>query len=455
MSAATVTRDVTGELIAFAVRTRLEEISPEARAIGKQMLVNAIALASASAGEEAPRRAFAVVESMRTAQQATVLGRGVRVGTGWAAFLNGIAVHIEDFDDTHLRSVFHAGASIVSAALAAAELANASGRTLLEAVVVSAEIATRVASGLSPQLYDRGWHVTSVMGHLAAAIAAARALELDESQMRNAFGIAATEATGLSAANGTMTKPFHAGKAALDGIEAAVFAREGFTAAPHALEGRRGLAAALVGMANYDAMLDALGVRWELTNIAFKPYACGVLAHGLIDAAVELRKRVSPEAVARVEARVHPATLGHMGIADPKDGLESKFSAQHCAAVGFIEGAAGPRQFSDARARAPEIVAFRERTSVIADHNLAKGAASVRVETRDGKKFTEDVPHASGSAENPMTAAQIAAKATSLGGEGITPLLVMLERVEDLPSIHTLVAAVPAFASGSGRDVSD
>jgi len=211
----------------------------------------------------------------------------------------------------------------------------------------------------------------------------------------------------------------------------------------------------VVGTANYDAMLDALGARWEMTNIAFKPYACGVLAHGLIDAAINLRKRVSPEAVARLEARVHPATLGHMGIVDPKDGLESKFSAQHCAAVGFIDGAAGPRQFSDARARAPEIVAFRGRVSVIEDHNLAKGAASVRVETRDGNKFTEDVPHASGSAENPMTAAQIAAKATSLAGEGITPLLAMLERVEDLPSIHTLVAAVPAFASGSGRDVSD
>jgi 2-methylcitrate dehydratase PrpD len=455
MTSATQARDVTGELIALAARTHLDQIPSHALTIGKQLLVNAIALAVASAGDDAPQRAFEVVDAMRTPQQATILGRGIRVGAGWAAFLNGIAVHAQDFDDTHLRSVFHAGASIVPAALAAAEFTNASGSALLEAVILSAEVATRIASGLSPQLYDRGWHVTSVIGHLAAAIAAARALGLDETQMRNALGITATEATGLSAANGTMTKSFHPGKAALDGVEAAILAREGFTAAAQAIEGRRGLAGTLVGTANYDAMLDLLGTRWEMTSIAFKPYACGVLAHGLIDAAIDLRKEVLPEKIARVEARVHPATLGHMGIADPKDGLESKFSARHCAAIGFVDGAAGPRQFSDARARAPEIVALRKRVTILPDPALAKGAASVRVETIDGHEFAKDIAHASGSVENPMSAAQIAAKANALAGEEIGPLLATLDRIEDVGSVNVLVAEIPVCASALASKVSD
>ena len=454
MTSTALARDVTAELVAFAATTPLEKIPSDARTIGKQMIANAIALAVASAQDEAAQRAFAVVDAMRTPPQATILGRGSRVGVGWAAFLNGIAVHAQDFDDTHLRTVLHASAPIVPAALAAAEYTHASGRALLEGVVLGAEVAIRVALGLSPQLYDRGWHVTSTMGHLGAAIAASRVFGHDVVQMRNALGIAATEATGLSAANGTMTKPFHPGKAALDGVEAAVLAKTGFTAAAHAIEGRRGLAVALVGTANYDAMLEGLGARWEMANMAFKPYACGVLSHGIIDAALRFRLHVSPKRIARVEACVNPATLGHMGIVEPKDALESKFSAYHCAAVGFIDGAAGPQQFSDARARAPEIVAFRRRVTITADASLPKGAAAVIVETIDGEILQEEVRHASGSAENPMTPVQLAAKARLLAGQEIAPVLATLERLEDVASIESLVAQVPVVASAVQSSVS-
>jgi 2-methylcitrate dehydratase PrpD len=454
MSAAAPARDLTGDLVKFAAATPLAAMPDAARTMGKHMLANAIALASASAHDDPVERAFAVVETLRTPPQATILGRSARAGAGWAALVNGIAVHAQDFDDTHLATVLHPSAPIVPAALAAAEYARASGRALLEAVVLGAEVAIRVALGLSPQLYDRGWHVTSAMGHLGAAIAAARAFDLDETRMRHALGIAATQATGLSAANGTMTKAFHPGKAALDGVEAAALAKEGFTSAPHAIEGRRGLAAVLVGAADYDAMLAGLGERWEVTAIAFKPYACGVLGHGIIDAALRLRQRVSPAQIARVEARVHPATLGHMGIAEPRDGLESKFSARHCAAVGFVDGAAGPRQFSDARACAPEIAAFRRRVTITADAELRRGAAIVSLETASGMTLREEVQHASGSAENPMTPAQLAAKAKLLAGEGITTFLAALDGLEALPSVEALLARVPLAASVQQPQVS-
>lgn len=189
------------------------------------------ARATARALDDDASRAFAVVDALRTPQQATVWGRDVRVAAGWAAFLNGLSS--QD--------------AVVCASLAAAEWTNASRDALLDAIAHGVETRAQLDRRLGAALSERGWDGASIVARLAAAAAVGRLLSLDETQLRNAQGIAATEAGGLSAARGTMTQRFHAGKAAMDGLEAAVLARDGFTAAADSIDGRRGLVALLVG----------------------------------------------------------------------------------------------------------------------------------------------------------------------------------------------------------------
>ena len=255
-------RAVTEFLAEFAASDlRLTE---EARTAARRTIVSALSLAVGASRHPAVEIALEVVRSYYTLPQASILGRMERCASTWAALLNGIAAFIEDFDDTHLPTIMHAGAAIVPTALAAAELSEASGVELLEGVAVGVEIAFRIANGMSPEIHERGWHVSGTVGHLAAAATAGRILKLDVPQLRAALGIASAQAAGLGAAPGSYTRGLHLGKAAADGIEAAVLARDGFTAAPDAIEGRYGFGEPYAPRFDPNQILDGLGERWEL-----------------------------------------------------------------------------------------------------------------------------------------------------------------------------------------------
>jgi 2-methylcitrate dehydratase PrpD len=212
-----------------------------------------------------------------------------------------------------------------------------------------------------------------------------------------------------------MTKPYHPGKAAADGIQAALLAERGFTGPDAPLEGPLGFARISSSRADFNIMLEALGDRWELKSNAFKPYACGIVSHAVIDAALELRTRIAvPADIVSVEVEVHPVVLEVMGQSNPKDGLSTKFSVRHCFAVGLIEGAGGPIQFSDSRAQREDIVALRERMTIITDRGTPKGAARVVARMANGMAHDVTVENASGSAERPLTDAELHAKAESV-----------------------------------------
>jgi len=399
----------------------------DVKRMATQIVTNAMALGLASWRTEPASIAFDVVDSFRTPAQSTVWGRNARVGVGWAALLNGTAVHYEDFDDTHLRTLLHPGPVVVPAAAATVEYAGASGEVLIESVALGAEIAMRIGSGISPAHYERGWHVTSTMGRLGASIAAARVLALSAQQTRDALAIAALESGGVTAALGTMMKPLHPGKAAFDGIEAALLAREGITGSPIAIEAANGLAGLMSDGIDEAAIFDGLGERWEMLTNSFKPYACGLVSHPIIDAAVELREFADGD-IARIEVTAHPLVLELMGKNDPRDGLESKFSAYHCAAIGFLFGAAGPEQFSDACARDPRVRDLRDKVRVAVSADVPVGAAEMRVTKRDGRTNVSKILHATGSLEAPMSARQLDAKARALLGSDFSDLKMLLAR---------------------------
>lgn len=408
----TAPEPVTRRFAEFVADASWSDLPGPVQRAARRTFGNAVALAVGASGEEAVDRVVRTLAPLGQPAHATMLGRPGRTGVEAAALVNGFAAHLEDFDDTHLPTVVHPGAPIAPAALAMAELRGADGATVLTAMAVGIEVALRFGNGVCPEHFDRAWHLTGTAGHIGAAAAVGRVLGLDPDRLVAAIGLGATTASGLTAALGTMTKPYHPGKAAADGVQAALLAERGFTGPEAPIEGRRGFARLSSPRVDLGQMLDGLGRTWELEENAFKPYACGIVSHPIIDAAIELRERgIDPDRIRSVEVDVHPVVLDVMGQTDPADGLSTKFSFSHCFAVGLLEGAGGPAQFSGSRARRPDVVAVRDRVRAVIDRGTPKGAAHVTVELVDGSTVRADVTHATGSAERPMTDEQLRAKA--------------------------------------------
>ncbi len=343
---------------------------------------------------------------------ATLLGLRRRGDPMMAALVNGISSHVLDFDDTHETALIHPSAPVLSAALALAEARGVDGAVLLHAFLLGVEAACRVGRAVMPSHYDRGWHATGTAGAIGAGAAAARLLGLDAGRTAWAIGLAATQPVGLHVQFGSMTKSFHPGRAAQNGLLSALLAAEGFDAAPDAIEGRRGFAEVLADDFVPERIADGLGERWEIMGNTYKPFACGLVVHPVIDLCIRLRAEpgFSVGAIERVRLRVHPLVLDLTGKAAPASGLEGKFSVFHAAAVALLDGAGGEAQFADARVRAAEVVELRQRVEASVDQACRRTEAEVVVTLRDGREVRASTTTPLGSLENPMSDAALGEK---------------------------------------------
>ena len=433
-------------LAAFASEVDCFKVEDSARDAVDRTIRNAVCLNVGAAEHPTVVRAREVHEHLGAMPRLSLLGRDQRMGTIAAPLINAMAVHVEDYDDTHLPTVVHPGAPIVPTALAAAELWARSGAETVSAILAGVEVSLRVANAICPEHYDRGWHLTGTAGHVGAAAAAGRLAALPTGQFIAALALAATQAQGLQSVNGTETKAFHPGKAAADGLEAALLAARGFTAPTEPLVGRRGFATISAPRVDLDRMLDGLGHDWEIEDNAIKPYACGVVSHAAIDAAKELRRRVGADAVAEVDVHIPEVVLQVMGIKDPQTELESKFSVYHCVAVALLDGDGSPRQFSDERTVAGDVVDLRRRVHTTVDPSVAKGSAVVRALTHDGQEHTVEIVHATASAERPMTDLELDTKLRGLveprlGPGGGDRLLAACESLSSSEGVGELISA--------------
>lgn len=372
---------------------------------------NWLGCAIGAARHEAAEAAVAAVRLLQPAAQATLLGRTEQVDMASAALVNGITSHTFDFDDTHLKTIIHPAGPVASAVLALGEHRGASGRELLDALVLGIDVACRIGNVMYPDHYDRGWHITGSTGMLGAAAACARLMKLDEQRTAMALGIAASQPVGLREQFGTMTKPFHPGGAARAGLTSALLASTGFTASPRALEAPRGFVQVASDKRAWNEATDELGERFEISFNTYKPFACGIVIHPSIDAAVRLRGQgVTPEQVDRIELRVHPLVLELTGKKEPKDGLQGKFSVYHGFAVGLIHGRAGEAEFSDAVVNDGGVVALRNKVRATVDAAMPEESVAATAVLKDGRRIDVRVEHAIGSLHNPLTDAQLEAK---------------------------------------------
>ena len=326
--------------------------------------------------------------------------------------MNGITSHTFDFDDTHLKTVIHPSGPVASAILALAEHEPATGENFMHAFILGVEVECRIGNAVYPSHYDVGWHITGTAGVFGAAAATGRLLGLNEQQMVWALGIAATQASGLREMFGTMTKPFHPGNAAKNGLLAALLAQQNFTSSNQGIEARRGFAHVLATQFRPEEITGRLGETWEIAHNTYKPFACGIVIHPAIDGCIQLRNehKIKPDDIESILLRVHPLVLELTGKKTPQAGLEGKFSVYHSAAVAVIHGAAGEAEYSDACVRDPKVVALRDRVTATVDRAMHEDQVQVSIKLKNGKTFESYIEHAIGSIARPMSDGDLEAK---------------------------------------------
>lgn len=331
-----------------------------------------------------------------------------------AVLINGTASHIFDYDDTHLDTVHHPSGPVAPVVFALGEKYNIAPRELLRAFILGCEVELRISNAISPSHYQKGFHITSSTGVFGAAVAAGIILDLSEEEMAMCLGLAGTQSFGLREMFGTMTKPFHPGKAAQNGLLSVLLARKGFTSSMHVLEAKRGFLNVYSPESQPERILEEWGSTWEIEKNAFKPYACGIVLHPSIDACIQLSEFATPEEVKEIRLKVHPYVLELTGKENPTTGLEGKFSIFHTCAVSFIEKDASENQFQDQVVTHPKVIELRKKIKPYTDPQIAKDTVSAVLIKQDGGKHNVYIKHATGSLENPMTKAMLVAKFTKL-----------------------------------------
>lgn len=439
---------LTKTLCAHLGAAEFGDLTPAARHAARRGVLDWIGCALAACRHPTVTTLLDVLAETGGRPQATVLGRGLKLGLIDAPLANGQMGHLLDFDDTHMGGVvLHTSSPVLAALLALAERTPVSGAELMLAYAVGFEAGVR-SGRTAPGHHKGGWHLTGTLGSIAAGVAGGRLVGLDAQRLTYALGIAATQAGGMQQNRGTMCKSFHAGKAAANGLLAALLAERGFDSSQEIVEGKRGFARIYSDVAAPEQLTAGLGESWLIETNGHKPYACGVVLHPLIDAVIALRarERIDPAAVNEIGLRVHPLVLSITGVVEPSSGLQSKFSFRHSAAVALVDGAAGIAQYSDARAADPTVAALRRKVRAVADETMGKDEAHAEV-LAGGARHEVHVAHASGTTGNPMSDTAIEAKflanaTPAIGKERACRASELVWSLEKCADVRELIALV-------------
>ena len=443
---------VTRELARWLVGSRPADIPQAARKEAVRSVLNWVGCAVGGSHHETVDRALAALSPFSGPPQATVLGRADRLDILHAALMNGISSHVLDYDDTHLKTIIHPAGPVASAILSLAERQPVTGADFVQAFVLGVEAECRIGRAVYPWHYDAGWHITGTAGVFGAAAAAGKLLGLSEQQMTWALGIAATQSSGFREMFGTMCKPFHPGRAAQNGLSSALLAARNFTSSEKGIEAPRSFAYVMSPKRDLGVLTHGLGQTWEISANTYKPFACGIVIHPIIDGCIQLRNehKLTAEGIQRIDLRVNPLVLELTGKQTPATGLEGKFSVYHASAAAIIRGAGGEQEFSDALVRDPAVVALRGRVTATPDPGVREDEAYVTVFLQDGRRLDRHIAHAIGSLERPMSDRDLEAKFLGLS-RGILSagqaekLIALCWSIQDLQEVGELArASVPA-----------
>jgi len=417
-----ITAPRSGQIAAWAAGALTREFPEDVVRAAKVALIDVMGCAIGAWDEECVRPVRKVVESWRAPGEAQII-RGGRTNAALAALANGTMAHAMDYDDSHQMGAGHISCVCGMAALALAGQLKSSEKDTLAAFITGYEVMARLGGGGPPgvgrSLHRRGLHPTSVWGRVGAAVVASVLMRLDEKQTEYAIGAAATTAGGLVASFGTHSKPFHGGKAAMDGILAAELAKEGLQSATHLLELEKGLLDAFI----QDRKVEVPAMDfsyWELKRNGFKPYASCRATHASIQTARKLASQVAGRQITKVHAKVHPNVVVVANKLNPQTPLEHKFSVRYCMAMGLTGYRLVASDFTDRLgqdARLREIAAVTE-VEVVPDQPQYEAHLDVYV-AGEAQPLHADTSIVLGHADNPMSEEEVWGKFDGL----VSPVL--------------------------------
>jgi 2-methylcitrate dehydratase PrpD len=422
----------TRRLARFIAETTYPDLPEAVTGHIKRCILDWLGVAFAGTTEPASQAVVQLVRGLGGTRESTVIGGSFRSSCVNAALANGVTGHVAELDDIHEASVIHPGAPVIPAALAVAERTRASGEELIAAVAVGYEAGIRVAMAVMPSHYEF-WHPTGTCGTFGAAAAAGRLLGLDEGAMRHALGVAGTGASGLVESFGTMGKPFNAGRAAADGLTAALLAERGFTGPISILDAAKGYVNVTSAQPDLDEIVDAPGRRYEATNTIFKRHACCGHTHGAIDAVLDLMNEhdLDHRDITDITVATYPIAMDVVGgDYDPGTSAEAKFSLPYCVAAAATRGSVSLDAFTVEEIANPAIRDLMRRVKVHVNEDFAEarlGCAEVTLHTKAVGDLTRRIDAPKGYPENPLTPAELKGKFRDL-----SRMILSAGRVEEL-----------------------
>jgi len=445
---------VSESLARFAVELRPDDLPAAVVAQVRRHLLDLLGVALAATAEPFAAQARTAVRALAgDGGGATAIGDAAPLPPAWAALINGILAHGLDYDDTHEAAVTHVSASVVPAMLAAAERHGSSGEAALAALALGMETAVRIGLVAPGAFHDRGFHPTGVCGAYAASIVAGRLGELGAERLADALGLAGSFASGTMEflTDGTWAKRVHAGWAAHAGLSAAALAASGFSGPRQTFEGRFGLYRSHLGAGDWPvaALTADLGRRWQLLDIALKPYPCCHMTHAFIDAAAALRAahRPAPDAIAAIECEIHPREMPVVcepvaGKRRPQSDYDAKFSLPYTVAAMLVRGRVELDDFSPAAIADPAVLALAARVTCLPDPAADYPRCfpgRLRLRLRDGRVLEHDEPVNRGSFLRPLDDDAVRDKFRRTAGRVLPP-----------PRVEALAAAVAALDRAAG-----
>jgi 2-methylcitrate dehydratase PrpD len=458
-------------LAAFAARLRFGDLPADVVAKAKRHVLDVIGVALASSTLPFAAMALRAAGSVGGHPGGgTVIGRSERLAPVWSAFVNGTFAHGIDFDDTHPGAVVHPSASVVPAALAGAEARDTDGHSLLAAIAVGLESAVRLGLAAGGSFHDRGFHPTGLCGALACSLVAGKLADLDAGRLAHALGLAASMAAGSLEflTDGSWSKRIHAGWAAHGGIVAAELAAQGFSGPRQSLDGRFGFYRSHLGDGGWDLerVTRNLGERWEMMDIALKPYPCCHFNHAFIDCAAAARSAplFDVERIERIDCHIHPRQMPVVcepaqSKRAPQSEYDAKFSLPYAVGCMLARGHVDVDDFTDESIRDRRILSLAAKTTCEADPSVDYPRlfpGRLRITFTGGRTDEWSEPINRGSAERPLSDDEVKEKFRRNASRALSPgqverLIDVVEKLEQPQGPKKLAAVCVPSAKPSPR----